>query len=471
MRMSDPGGELEQANTEPIDPAELEVPPIGARVGKFTVEGLLGAGGMSVVVSARDPELDRSVALKLVRGDGGGDSATGERTQRLLREARAMAALRHPNVLTIHEAGSHGDRVYVAMERVAGGTLRQALAARAPLYWQDVIALYAAAGRGLAAAHAAGLVHRDFKPDNVLVDGDRVLVADFGLVSAEPREVSTTLPGSLGDPLTRDDLVIGTPAYMAPEQHAGASTDARTDQFAFCVSLYEALYGELPFPGSTRDEYVRAILAGAVRQPPARDPAPPWVREALMRGLRADPRQRFESMTDLLAALTADPDRDRLFARFRRFGVGVVAMAVVAWAGAGAALDAKLTYPAMLYIDTGCLVLIAGFFALSKRARMVAFNRKVIAVGAAAVIGALTLLAGGALAHIPAPTVALLHLFSAMAFAAGATILLDRRIAVVTAGYFVAFLLAAARPNLFYIASLIGHGLMAAALVVILGER
>ena len=197
----------------------------GATYGRFVVIGVLGSGGMGVVLSAYDPKLDRNVALKLLRPEVW-SAASGGARERLQREAQAMARLSHPNVVTVYEAGQVGDREFLAMELVDGETLRAWQRAE-PRAWRDALAIYIAAGRGLAAAHAAGLVHRDFKPDNVLIGRDgRPRVGDFGLVSvgAEPRTVR------------------GTPAYMAPEQWSAAEDiDARADQFSFCVALWEAI--------------------------------------------------------------------------------------------------------------------------------------------------------------------------------------------------------------------------------------
>lgn len=242
----------------------------GQRIGRFTVLERLGHGGMGIVVSAYDPKLDRRVAIKLLSAKAAGES---EHRNRLVREAQAMAKLRHPNVVSVYEVGEHRGQVYLAMEQVDGGTLRRAIAESegdGASHWRDIVNLFIQAGRGLAAAHAQGMVHRDFKPDNVFVDASgRVLVGDFGLVG--PMEA---VPSESGDsaelraPFTRAARVVGTPAYMAPEQHRAEAVDARADQFAFCVALYEALFGELPFEGERRRDYVTAIERGEVKTPP-----------------------------------------------------------------------------------------------------------------------------------------------------------------------------------------------------------
>jgi serine/threonine protein kinase len=236
----------------------------GDRLGRYVIIDLLGSGGMGVVYTAYDPDLDRRVALKLLRPDRG--PSWGETGRlRLLREAQAIARLSHPNVIAVYDAGSFGDQVFVAMEFIEGGTLRQWLEERPP--WREVLDRFLLAGRGLAAAHAAGLVHRDFKPDNVLLSRDgRVRVMDFGLARpiGEPSRMEEWRApagsgGNLASPLTQWGEALGTPGYMAPEQLRGEASDARSDQFSFCVSLYEALYGERPFLGDSPREIVDAV--------------------------------------------------------------------------------------------------------------------------------------------------------------------------------------------------------------------
>jgi len=274
----------------------------GTTIGKYILVRTLGAGGMGVVWAARDPDLEREIAVKLLRGE---DAGPNLRT-RLLREARAMARLKHPNVLTVYEVGSDGGRDYIAMELVDGSSLdawlREARPARE--IWDALIA----AGRGLAAAHAAGIVHRDFKPHNVLRSRDgRVLVTDFGLARGLATDaLAATLPpdaaaGNVLDlQLTTTGQLLGTPAYMAPEQLDGGATDARTDQFAFCVTAWEALAGERPFAGTTLEQLRDAVRAG---QPVATAKIPARVRAILGRGLSPDPARRWRDMPTLLAAL------------------------------------------------------------------------------------------------------------------------------------------------------------------------
>ncbi|HZI03776.1 MAG TPA: tetratricopeptide repeat protein [Archangium sp.] len=282
----------------------------GRPVGRYLLLDRLGVGGMGVVHSAYDPELERKVALKLLRM---GSAQTREGQARLLREAQAMARLQHPHVLAVFDAGTFGEEVFIAMELVEGSTLTQWLAAGRRA-WREVLEVFLDAGRGLAAAHAAGLVHRDFKPDNVLMSKDgRVRVTDFGLArepgAAEAAAPSGHGPLSLkdGPRLTRTGALLGTPAYMAPEQFLGGAVDSRTDQFSFCVALYEALHGERPFAGESWEALRRSVLGHQVRPAPKGVGVPPWLRRVLLRGLNPRPEARFPSMEALLAELRRGP--------------------------------------------------------------------------------------------------------------------------------------------------------------------
>lgn len=283
-------------------PAPLER---GTPIGRYVILDRIGGGGMGVVYTAYDPELDRKVALKLLRPD----RAAGEAARlRLLREAQAIARLSHPHVVAVHDAGTFGDQVFLAMEYVEGTTLSWWLnEERRP--WREVVDRFVLAGRGLAAAHAAGLVHRDFKPDNVLLGRDgRVRVADFGLARAvgtdtEEEPASSESVSGLASPLTQLGVAVGTPAYMAPEQLRGERADARSDQFSFCVALWEALYGERPFAGE--------MGRGPVREAPAGARVPDRLRQALLRGLAIDPAARYPAMEELLDRLGRDPGAAR----------------------------------------------------------------------------------------------------------------------------------------------------------------
>jgi serine/threonine protein kinase len=286
----------------------------GTRVGRYVVDVLVGRGAMGAVYAAKDPDLKRKVAVKLLRAEGLSGPARLQMRARLLREAQAMARLSHPEVITVYDVGSFGDHLFIAMEFVDGGTLRQWRSAQ-HRSCAEILAVYERAGSGLAAAHEAGLIHRDFKPDNVLVGGDgRVRVLDFGLARSIARgdSVEETLPVEATDErgtsvlLTRAGTLLGTPAYMAPEQLRGNAADARSDIFGFCVSLYEALYGNRPFAGSTVRELLTAVESGVVRATPKAPRVPAWVRTLLLRGLRAAPETRLSSMRELLVALRAN---------------------------------------------------------------------------------------------------------------------------------------------------------------------
>jgi serine/threonine-protein kinase len=301
--------------------ASADVPAPGELIDRFVVIEQIGAGGMAVVVSAQDPDLDRKVAIKLLRAEvWRGDRTGTQGRQRLLREAQAMARLAHPNVVAVHQVGTWRDQVYVAMEHVDGQTLGAWLDEK-PRGWREVVDVFVQAGRGLAAAHRAGLVHRDFKPDNVLIGRDgRVRVGDFGLVSTAGAPVEETpvpvssgplTPIPLSSSLTRTGMVLGTPAYMPPEQHERKPVDARADQFAFCVALHQGLYGDRPFPGDTYDALLDSIRHGRVREPPAATLVPPRLRQVILRGLEYRAEDRFASMDELLDALTDDPDAAR----------------------------------------------------------------------------------------------------------------------------------------------------------------
>ena len=302
----------------------------GDTVGRYRVLEVLGAGGMGVVYGAFDPELQRKVALKLVRAE----LTDAELRARLWREAQAMARIRHPNVITVFDVGTWNDQVFVAMEVIDGWTLSSWQAARSRSV-DEILRVMAAAGAGLAAAHAVGLVHRDFKPDNVLIGGDgRVCVTDFGLARAvampseieEPSSPDATVEGEL----TRQGALVGTPAYMAPEQMRGTAPDGRADQFSFCVALYEALYGVRPFPGMSLGELERAIFEGD-RLRPRRKGVPASVRRALARGLSFAADDRFPSMDELLRALA--PARRMVPAALVAALVGVAVACVTVAAG------------------------------------------------------------------------------------------------------------------------------------------
>ena len=303
-----------------------------AKIDRYIVIGRVGAGGMGVVYAAYDPDLDRKVAIKVLSAtpsraetlpnheSGEGDDATAR--ARMLREAKALARFGHPNVVSVYDVGTQDGRVWLAMEFVDGEDLRTWLKA-APRSWQEVVEAFVAAGRGLGAAHAHGLVHRDFKPANVILGRDGVArVVDFGLARASGQADDGTGPFELQsaddvlNPLTRTGTIVGTPAYMSPEQRTGAAVDARSDQFSFCVALWEGLVGERP-----RFKDGRPELPTPAPQVPSR------LLKAATRGLSREPEDRFEDMNALIAVLR--PRRDR-----RRWGLAAVVGGVAVVGGA-----------------------------------------------------------------------------------------------------------------------------------------
>ena len=289
-------------------PTEPSTDGTGAppRCGRFVVLGVLGTGGMGVVLAAHDPDLDRPVAIKLLHA-GHDRAARAAQATRLTHEARVMARLAHPHVVTVYEVGAaDDDRIFIAMERVDGTTLRGWLAR--PRSWRAIVAMFVEAGRGLVAAHELGVVHRDFKPDNVLIGADgRPRVTDFGVAATagetprRPEADATALTSFAG---------IGTPAYMAPEQWTERAADPHSDQFAFCVALWEALYGERPFAGTSARDVRDAVLRGEPRAV-RRAGVPRGLHAALRRGLAADPAARWPDLARLLDALARYTRRPR----------------------------------------------------------------------------------------------------------------------------------------------------------------
>ena len=317
----------------------LGVDDAPAKLGRFVLLHPLGEGGMGRVYLAHDPTLDRKVALKILQAGSRDPSTAAERRRRIMREAKALAQLDHDNVLRIFDVGVVDTEVFIAEQYVPGQTLAQWQEGRAA---DEILEAYRAAGRGLAAAHAAGILHCDFKPANVIVAKEsdahlplaaRVFVLDFGLAksirevetptsrrTAVPQEVTET--GPLGTLVSEDGMVMGTPAYMAPEQHFGQRLDPRTDQYAFCVCLYEALVGTRPFSG-TYAELAERKHAGAIPPPPEDSRVDPRVLRAIVRGLAPDPEDRWASMNAVLTELAARNDRT---ARSMWIGVGAVAL-------------------------------------------------------------------------------------------------------------------------------------------------
>ena len=357
----------------------------GDQLGRYRIGEVIGEGGMGVVYGAEDTELGRRVAIKVLSiGDSGTDGGKANRSiveARLLREAQALARLNHPNVIAIYEVGHHEECSFVAMELVEGESLNRWWRREPRHSRAEILSVLMQAGQGLAAVHSVGLVHRDFKPDNVIVGSDgRVRVLDFGLARATGRtstpsidtagpvmqtldldasgafaanqaaqslsELSDSGGGSslLDSPLTQAGVVVGTPRFMAPEQYRGKEIDARTDQFSFCVVLHRVLYELLPFEGEEVAEYQKNVLAGRIREPRAGSDVPLWLRRVLLRGLSVDPAQRFPSMDALLAALADDPEakaRRRL-----RLGAVLGGTAAIAILGTWAILDRQPAHDA-----------------------------------------------------------------------------------------------------------------------------
>jgi predicted Ser/Thr protein kinase len=300
------GGTLDLPVEDRVAPGSALDP--GKLIGRFVIRSRLGEGGMGVVLSGMDPDLGRPVAIKVVKEHA---DHPGYRA-RLMREAQVMARLEHPNVLRVYEVGTDRGRLYLAMEFVDGVTLTNWLAVqRRP--WREIVAMFAQVGAGLSAVHRNGLVHRDFKPDNVLVDRDgRARVSDFGLARIDPDLRETNTP-NLGASLTKTGMLVGTPAYMAPEQYYGSDVDARADQYSFCVALREALTGK-------RVCKVDDPAWGAV---------PRAVRDVVDCGASVDLDERFASMDEMLEALQSAQRRTALVLGIAA-GAAVLAVAIVA---------------------------------------------------------------------------------------------------------------------------------------------
>lgn len=338
-----PGRSFSNSVTPPISVHHEQIMP--HQIGRYVVLRLLGQGGMGVVYSGYDEELDRKVALKVVHQHGH-DANTIEQNARILQEAQAMARVSHPNVVQVYEVGKDesSSRIFIAMEFIAGTSLHEfqkTHPSRSVDALYQRLHLYLQAAAGLLAAHRSGLIHRDFKPDNVLLGEDgRVRVVDFGLARALDSKPISEATTSHSDPsngrLTRTGTLMGTPGYMAPEQILGEEADARSDQFSFCVALYEALKGELPFGGETFEEFAANVLANRLSSPKRGADAvelPIIVEQALRRGLSSDKAARFPSMQELITALEAgllpDADSERSQRHKRRYRVLLVVAVLI----------------------------------------------------------------------------------------------------------------------------------------------
>lgn len=378
------GMDTELASTQPAAPRSARARRSrharyrrGATIGRYIVLDTMGAGTMGTVYAAYDPELDRRIAVKLLSTS---QSRSPKARRRLLREAQALARLSHPNVIQVYDVGVQNDEVFVAMELIEGNSLDRVTAADPRPGWRQVIEWFIESARGLAAAHAVGIIHRDFKPSNVLIGRDgRVRVADFGLAAAIHRDLSDQTELSLagveasisavrtlseGPPTTGDTpdessgsrvadensisraaidehitdpgTIMGTPAFMAPEQHSGDEVGPQADQYSFCVALYAGLYGYLPFPVPESQRPMIELLTQKVREqiapPPPGTEVPAWLHAVVIRGMAARPEQRWPSMTALMDALMDDPAVRRR--RVQRTGAAIVAVALIIGLGA-----------------------------------------------------------------------------------------------------------------------------------------
>ena len=290
---------------QPVRPRQL---------GRYVILNTLGRGGMGTVVRAFDRSLARPVALKVLH-----EKYDGRQTMRLRREAQALAKLSHPNVVHVYEVGEVEGQTFIAMELVEGCTVKKWMWDEVRPTWKACVEVFLQLGAGLAAAHRRGLVHRDFKPGNAIIDWEgRARVVDFGLVRQDCRgREPTSNPCSVENlpleaSLSCSGAVLGTPAYMPPEQILGQEADARSDQFSFCVALYEALYGERPFAGRTMMELLDEMRNGRVRPAPKGSKVPKSLRRVLLRGLAMDSWKRWPTMNDLqeeLQRLAVPPPR------------------------------------------------------------------------------------------------------------------------------------------------------------------
>ena len=319
-----------------VKAAVLGTEPEVVRIGRFGVRRMLGSGGMGKVYEADDPDLHRRVAIKLHRDA----TASWEQHERTRREARVLAQLVHENVVQVYEVDEHEQRVYVVMELVEGSTLDE-LQREGPLPWRRAVELYSMAGRGLQAAHERGIVHRDFKPHNVIVDPNgRCKVLDFGIArelsanavedttgtQLEERGAVERVPEPV---LTGSRDILGTPAYMAPEVHAGRPATPQSDQFSFCVALYEAVYGCRPYAGNTSAALQVAKHEGPPGAPKGAPRVPEWLLALLRKGLSVDPRDRHASMAELLASLERHRTGRSWLAPTLAFSAGVAVVLVV----------------------------------------------------------------------------------------------------------------------------------------------
>lgn len=307
--------------------------PLGTKIGRYELLEKLGEGGMGIVYVAHDPQLRRNIAIKVLRlgVSEWSDEDTHAHRKRLMREAQAMAQLsHHSNIVPVYDVGTFAERVFIAMEYIEGLPINTYISHH-KLDWWEIRELYNQAAEGIMEAHRSGLVHRDFKPDNVLVDNSgRVKVMDFGLARLEGAGLRKRIVDSginkspLHQTLTATGHIMGTPAYMAPEQFLLDTVDARADQFSFCVSMYEALAGYRPYQANSFPSLARKVLSRAIVFPPRDSDVPEWIWDALIKGLETKPEDRWASMRDLIEALREPPPHIK--AQRRRKAVRVIGL-------------------------------------------------------------------------------------------------------------------------------------------------
>jgi serine/threonine-protein kinase len=305
---------------------------VGERLGRYRVSKVLGAGGMGIVYLAEDEQLGREVALKVLPIERIGDEV---RRRRFVREARLAAGLRHPAIATIYDAGEIGARAFLAMEYVSGITLRETLRLSGPLSIGEVLRVGRAIADGLAAAHEARIVHRDIKPDNVIVASDgAVKVLDFGAAKLRDRREEPAAPANEATLETQEGLIIGTPAYMSPEQAKGAPVDVRSDVFSLGVTLYEMTTGQRPFEGKTALDLLVAIDRDEpLRVSRRRRGVPTGLDRIILRCLAKDPAERPADAGEVSRALAGIRVEERSWKRLGG-GIGLGGLAVVVAAGA-----------------------------------------------------------------------------------------------------------------------------------------
>jgi serine/threonine protein kinase len=302
------GAETKDVSQAPSSEISQILEP-GLGFGRYKIKREIGEGGMGVVYEAHDPKLNRRIAIKLMQiNKSGSASDTKSAKSRMLREAQAMAMVSHPNLIEVYDVGTYENNVFIAMEYIEGDTLRDWIKTKnRKTDWPEILKTYVRAARGVAAAHQRKLIHRDFKPENVMRDKDGIIkVMDFGLARANT-DPDVTGNHLWANTLTQSGVIVGTPAYMSPEQILGEKTGPETDQFSFCVALFEALYGYRPFQGKNVMEIAKCVLQGHIQLPPKGHPVPGFILDALLKGLQTSPDERHDSMDLLIEELRRTP--------------------------------------------------------------------------------------------------------------------------------------------------------------------